>query len=226
VPNRPPERPNLGEFWIRCAFQSDQDKYDSVAGLMGPTPCVPQQGYGSPPLVLPLDIIFSAGGAKSIHTRRTESCETQIRNVEKLAGLILDGIEPPLVQFAANAPHDYNAAPQNLWVVDDLQWSTSAQDYSWLNNGDRSQARATAMMKLYTATELFTGHPSKNNRVKSNKAKGKQPKKKYHVVQRGETLSGIAAKYLGAASKVKELMKLNNLHDPDDIKTSQKIKLR
>jgi hypothetical protein len=240
VPN-PPARPPLGEFWIRAAFAEDQDSYPVCDGIMGPTLPVPQQGYGgwqeqerrrrrtalrwdgSPPVVIPLDILF---GGRLIKTRRTVSCESQIRAAEKMAGLSHDGTEPPVVQWAANAPHDYTHAPQNLWVIDDLQWSAERGDYFVMDDGDRSQARAIAMMKLWTPTELFRAHPAKLSRDKASGQKGKQPKKKNHRVQPGESLSSIAAKYLGSAAKYTVLAKLNNLRDPDDVKVGQVIKLR
>lgn len=48
---------------------------------------------------------------------------------------------------------------------------------------------------------------------------------KYVTVQKGDTLSGIALKYLGAASKYKQLAAINNISNPNLIYVGQKIYL-
>ena len=47
--------------------------------------------------------------------------------------------------------------------------------------------------------------------------------KKYHVVQKGETLSGIASKY---GTTYQELAKLNGLSNPNLIRTGQKLRIK
>ncbi|WP_346235226.1 LysM domain-containing protein [Lysinibacillus telephonicus] len=48
---------------------------------------------------------------------------------------------------------------------------------------------------------------------------------KTHIVARGETLWGIAKRYLGEGSKYTELAKINNLSSPNLIRVGQVIKL-
>lgn len=49
----------------------------------------------------------------------------------------------------------------------------------------------------------------------------------YHVVQRGETLSSIAAKYLGSASRYEEIFSLNadRLHDANDLRVGMELRV-
>jgi hypothetical protein len=49
--------------------------------------------------------------------------------------------------------------------------------------------------------------------------------KTYVTVQKGDTLSGIASKYLGSASKYKQLASINGISNPDYIYIGQKIYL-
>jgi nucleoid-associated protein YgaU len=46
-----------------------------------------------------------------------------------------------------------------------------------------------------------------------------------HVVMSGDTLSGIAKKYLDNAGKYMDIAKFNNISNPDVIKVGQKIKI-
>ncbi len=48
----------------------------------------------------------------------------------------------------------------------------------------------------------------------------------FYVVQSGDTLSTIAQKLLGSATKAGELMRLNNLADADAIYIGQVLRLR
>lgn len=238
---KPPDRPPVGYFWIRCAFA--EDRIDYVDGFMGPTLPVPTQGYagwaevtrrrrrtalrwdGSPPIVIPVDCVFAS---RSPRLRKTQSVEPEIRRLEKMAGLTADGDEPPLVQWAANAPHDYNHADQNLWVIDDLQWSTDEKDYLKNDDGDWTMARMTVIMKLWTGTEYFVGSAAQQNRTqkKGGKTATAKPKHGTHTVVAGETLSSIAATELGNANRWRDLAKLNKKRDPDDVIVGEIIKLK
>jgi hypothetical protein len=216
-------------------------------GMMGPTLAVPKQGYGgwvdqnrkrrrtavrwdgSPPVIIPLDVVF---GSRSPRARKTDSIELEIRKLEIMAGLSGDGDEPPILQFAANAPHDYNHAPQNLWIIDNLEWSDDDNFYKKNDDGEFTLARIIADLKLWTPTSYAAldapaaARKKKTASKKSERGDSKKASKDYHTVQPGETLSGIAAKELGSSSRWPELAKLNKLRDPDDIKVGQKIRLR
>uniref|UniRef100_A0A7C4LN91 LysM peptidoglycan-binding domain-containing protein n=1 Tax=Schlesneria paludicola TaxID=360056 RepID=A0A7C4LN91_9PLAN len=49
----------------------------------------------------------------------------------------------------------------------------------------------------------------------------------YHIVQRGETLSSIAARYLGSAARYEELFALNadRLHDANDLRVGMELRV-
>lgn len=52
-----------------------------------------------------------------------------------------------------------------------------------------------------------------------------QPKRKYYIVQAGDTLTGIALKVLGDASRYTELVEINGVENPDLIYPKQKLYL-
>ena len=47
----------------------------------------------------------------------------------------------------------------------------------------------------------------------------------WHIVKSGDTLSSIAADYLGDSGKYTELAKINGIANPDLIKVGQKIQI-
>jgi LysM repeat protein len=57
-------------------------------------------------------------------------------------------------------------------------------------------------------------------------AAGRDDPHDYYVVQPGDTLSSIAQKQLGSATKAEELVRLNRLADADGIVAGQVLRLR
>jgi LysM repeat protein len=57
----------------------------------------------------------------------------------------------------------------------------------------------------------------------SELSKSAAPRKTYHTVRSGETLSAIARKYKTTVAKI---IKLNNLKNPDRLSIGQKIRVK
>lgn len=240
-------RPSLGHWWMVC----DDPDIDALDGLYGPNPPVATDGFGgwdkvnrlrqrellvwtgSPTLRIELDVVLRGSlvskSARSFPGERY-SVEDRCRTMEKMAGLTHSGDEPPKIQWAGNFQHDYHHAPDNLWVIETLLYSTDVNDYQWNASGSRSLARATLTMAVWSPTD-YIGSPNgaKSHRDKKSRSGsssgGTSGKVRTYTVRRGDTLGGIASRLLGKYSRWGEIAKLNHIRDPHNLRVGQKLKI-
>jgi hypothetical protein len=114
------------------------------------------------------------------------------RDLERLCGWDLaNDNPPPVVQWQANAPHhDYNHAMHSEWVCESLEWT--AQVYT--DRATLIRAEATIVLALFRSTEVDVS-PARSF-----------PRKQLKV---GWDLRDFARKYLGNASRWKDVAELN-----------------
>lgn len=236
------ERPPLGYFWL----MSDDKDIGFLDGMLGRQFPVVVDGYGkwseqerrrrraalrwdgSPPLRVKFDVLLSS---RSPRVRQDDSVETEIRQLEKMAGLVYDGYEPPLIEWAANGPHDYIDAKNVDWVIDDLTWSDDKVDYKWNDHGQRTQAHASVVLATFTEVTYIKAdvpksmQQKKKAKDKKNSGGKKSAKVTNYTIVAGDTLSKIASAQLGSASRYPEIAKLNNIRDPRNIRVGQVLVL-
>ena len=63
-------------------------------------------------------------------------------------------------------------------------------------------------------------------RIVNSKLGSHASQEEYYTVQKGDTLWSIAKKYYGVGSKYPEILKLNNISNPDKIYAGQKIRVK
>lgn len=152
------------------------------------------------------------------------SVEPEIRVLERFGEKRGKDKPPPELRF------DYGPAEsRTIWVI------VSIEPLDELRNAQLQIVQQEFVITLleYVEAELAL---SPVDRHKKNKDKGKgkggdngkdDKKDEYRIytVKRGETLSSIAAKLLGKASRWPEIARLNGLRDPDRIVPGQKLKI-
>lgn len=78
---------------------------------------------------------------------------------------------------------------------------------------------------IYYTIELKEYRPLKIKSLDNPVSNQKPLKFRFHVVKEGESLWSIAKKYLGDGSKYKDIVTLNKLRNPEDIKAGRMLKL-
>lgn len=140
------------------------------------------------------------------------SIESDLDQLEKLAKHPNDFQDPPIVTVDGSVPYRGKE-----WVINDLIWG--AMHFS--TEGRRTRQQVTVVLLEHIRGEQLAASPAKRNRDK----KGGAGKATIYVVKKGDTLSSIAARKLGKASRWGELAKLNDIRDPKSIDVGQRIKV-
>jgi len=178
---------------------------------------------GSPALRMTLSILLDGFGLGA-HTRggiADVSVERQIRQLERMGQPSSTDGEPPKLRIVATG----GAVPYQgrVWVIDSISYGDALM--SWKGNRVR-QAMTLALLEHVADVYLTEKSAAARARKKVAQAKTKTgASAKRITVVRGDTLSSIAARKLGDASRWPELAKLNNLRDPHSIKEGQVIRL-
>lgn len=220
-------------------FESDDPHYAFTARLGDASPA-PSGGYGgwSPvprarnraltewngndPLQIDISVLFD-------NFAEGESIEADIRQLEKMAGLEANLREPPLVRFDSNGviPHDAHDDSKLDWVIVNIDWGDSDRNVE----GNRIRAAAVIhVMQYIQDTELreSSSATKRKRQSTSSKKQGAKPKgasNKTYTVKAGDTLSSIAARQLGSASRWHEIADKNGIRDPKSLQVGKPLKL-
>lgn len=148
-----------------------------------------------------------------------------VDTLEKLAGIGIHDPEPPLFKYTTNPPalgwHNNHHASHVLWYVDTLRWE---KDQILPNqSGNPMRAAGTVIITQHVKDEHLEALSAVEARRQSS-TRGRGGSTRY-TVRRGDTLSKIAAKKLGRASRWREIAKLNNIRDPKNLKVGRKIRI-
>lgn len=168
---------------------------------------------GSNPVRLEVPILFDDFADRPFRNR---SVEKECRKLEKMAGLIRDGIEPPLLTIHSGGviPHDYRDSPQNEWVIETLDWGEAIRS----RNGDRIRQAGIITFLLYVDADSLRRLGQRLERARKGT--------KIYVVKRGDkSLREIARKRLGSGDKWRQIGNLNGIRDPKNIFEGQRLRI-
>jgi hypothetical protein len=147
--------------------------------------------------------------------RTNESIEVECSALERLALPPRTNAEPPILRVLGAVPHS-----DLSWVVTEIDWR------SVIRRADGKRTRQEAMVKLLRYVKpdrVNTDTAAQKAREKGSG--GQAPKLKTWKVQRGDTLSKIAAspKVYGDASKWRKIADANKIRDPKALKIGQTL---
>lgn len=136
---------------------------------------------------------------------------------------VVDALAPPRgttegpVLYVIGSPIVSSTIP---WVAQKVSF------YDWLERHDGQPARVTVTFELIehrVADVVTRSSPAKRSGARNGTPSRGQPRR--HVVKAGESLTSIAAKELGKASRWAEIAKLNGIRDPKRIRVGQSLTL-
>lgn len=156
------------------------------------------------------------------------SQEPFIRNLERMASPVSEGLPPPAV--SASGP--FSAAAGFSWVIEELvEVEPVIRDPA----GQRLRQGYTFTLARYVEADLIvTKTPAARVRERQAAARrtdgpsaGREraPNPRAYVVRQGDTLTSIAARELRNPSRAAAIGDENNLPDLDDIRVGQRLKL-
>lgn len=173
---------------------------------------------GVEPLRVPVPILVDGWS-----TGNSSYVEQACRSLERMAGLDEPRGRPPFVHFNAQGAvaHDYATDRSRDWVIEDIEWGDELRG----PKGKRLRALATVTFLEHIEDERLSKLTSASRRRASKKKNKRGAHSKKYTVKRGDSLSSIAARKLGKASRWKEIAKLNHIRDSKGIKPGQVLKL-
>lgn len=147
---------------------------------------------------------------------RGRTVATQLAALEAMAP-IDPTAEPPTVTVSAAWP----IPPNRPYVIQSLAYGEPLKT----STGQIARVEVTIDVIEYRAPNTSVrSSPAKASKARNST--GGRAKATTVIVKRGDTLSSLAAHYLGSASKWTTLAKLNGIRSPNNLKVGQKIKLR
>jgi hypothetical protein len=197
-----------------------------VYAILGPTNPVLANGYGGwsvvnrpqrkaltnweghQPFQMELDLYFS-------DFKNDDSVEKQIVHLERMAlvDTDLNPNRPPVIRIHGDAIP--KIAKNLAWVIQDIKWGETKRSE---NHGFRTRQQV-----LVSLLEHIDGGLVDERKTKPGS--GHKPKYRTYTVKKGDTLQGIAKKLLGKASRWQEIAKINNIHDPRNLKVGKKLRV-
>lgn len=137
------------------------------------------------------------------------SVEQDISKLERMALPPKALEEPPVVRIRGPVPRS-----NLLWVIADITWGAST---STVTASGRVRQEATVHLLRYFAEDTVQLQTAAQKSRDANKPKKKSGGKKMLAVTAGDSLSSIAARELGDASRWGEIADLNGIRDPRSI---------
>lgn len=150
---------------------------------------------------------------------------TNIRDLEKMAGLDITDPEPPLLRIDSTPralfQHSYHHASQVKWFIDTLQWDESTAIVN--REGNALRLGGTLELTQFVEDERLASVSA----VRARRGGGGSGKRTTYTVKVGDTLSKIAARkdVYGDAKKWKRIATANHIRDPKKLKVGQVLKI-
>jgi nucleoid-associated protein YgaU len=163
------------------------------------------QWTGTDPYEMSVPILFDGW----IDNDPQESDITRLLRMEQSPG---PHQQPPRVKVSGGTPGD-----QLTWIVDAIEWGDN-QIWGFVG-GVAVRFRQDAVVRLleYVPTDLLHKKQKRGSRGKK--------KVRTYVVKQGDSLSSIAARQCGSASKWRQIAKDNGIRDPKSIKKGQRLRI-
>lgn len=167
---------------------------------------------GVPERRLEFTLIFDGFASGRMIDGRPGVIEEECRLLRSMATEREKNKPPPELSF------DYGPVGRGrTWVIDDLV------------EGDEQRNAKLERVYQEFRVRLIEHVAGAVSLTPVGKAKAKKgggaSKKRVYIVKAGDTLSSIAARKLGKASRWREIAKMNNIRDPNRIKIGQRLKL-
>jgi hypothetical protein len=214
-----------------------------VRALRGETPPVPTGGFGGWQLVPRprRKALTQWGGIDPFQqqlslildgVRGNQSVEEDCLALEQMAQPAGPRLNPPLVTVLGVVPH-----PELVYVIGDgsggagLAWDANP---IYSRSGYRIQQKVTVTLLEYVAADrVATGSAAQRAREaaagQSSQAAaaagGAAPAVGSYTIRSGATLTAVAARLLGSASRWTEIAQLNGLDDPYRLTVGAQVKL-
>lgn len=150
------------------------------------------------------------------------SVEPFVRNLEQMAEPYRPTGQPPVIRVDGAVPKR-----DTEWVIEELAWGTA--EYHQVQ-GYRIRQAAEIKLIEYVEDELVkVVSPARAARERQQRARTTKPRRPAptarYTVKRGDTLSRIAARELNDARRWREIAKLNNLRDPDNLRVGMQLRM-
>lgn len=155
------------------------------------------------------------------------SVEHDCQTLERMWQPAGDRLEPPLVIVVGGVPR-----PDLTYVITGLEWDTV--DVMWSQQLYRIRQQVTVTLLEYVADDrLATSSAAARARQQAVAAAAAAARASgvggsvvhTYVVRSGDTLTSIAARLLGDASRWKDIADLNDIRDPHQITVGETIRI-
>lgn len=143
------------------------------------------------------------------------SVEPDIRALERLTHVVTAIGRPPRLKVSGHV-----RGLGVKWVITEVEHG----DALTRRDGTRMRQFTVVTIRHYMEPELVIRSVGGRKKKRDRQA-GKKGKGKVYVVKPGDTLSSIARRQLGSASRFKEIAELNDIRDPDRIRVGQRLRL-
>lgn len=111
------------------------------------------------------------------------------------------------------------------WVIQSITQDPTSVIRSEANGSLLRVAATVSLLEYVEADVLIATVPSPAARVNEVTAAGAVPAGRTHILKKGDTLWGIAQKYLGAGKRYTEIVTLNGIKNPNRVKVGTVLKI-
>lgn len=176
-----------------------------------------------------IEIPFVIDNWMSREDERGIRTEQMCGRLERLCGLGTHE-EPPVVSVHGHGaiPHDEANSPSRKWVVENVVWDRAMELRSGTTQR-RLRCGGTIMLRQFIESDPL----ERLKKKKKKKAKGgKRGKNKFYLIKegipnsvKGESLTKVAGKVYGDASKWKQIAEANDIRDPRNTQVGQRVRI-
>ena len=137
---------------------------------------------------------------------------------------VIDAMAPvdPTVEVPSiTVTNAWPIPPSMPWQIQAVTWDTSTMLRNPTNQVVRVEVTLELVERRLATNVVAVSSPTKRNQA----ATGARTKARTVTAKRGDTLSALAAKYLGSAARWTEIAALNKLRSPNKLTVGQKLRL-